>query len=81
MREWLKRIYKKYIWFWWNVYEAEWSIGWKYEEQWLSGLEWLFPYVMCLGYFHEPVDDHCMMPEHRYCWKCGIPTPYAKISN
>ena len=30
---------------------------------------------------HEPIDDHCMRPEHRYCVYCRTMLPYAEIDS
>lgn len=32
-------------------------------------------WVMCQLFGHQPEDDQCMIPSHRYCIWCGISMP------
>lgn len=44
---------------------------------WVGALK-LCLIVSCLVAGHRPVDDHCMKPEHRFCYLCNRPTPNAE---
>lgn len=35
--------------------------------------------ILCARYGHEIDDDHCGMPEHRFCRWCRQPFPNASI--
>jgi hypothetical protein len=71
-------------WYWLMQYETDFSWMNKYyvglEDIFLEFLEWIAPFALCLCCFHEATDDQCMKPEHRYCWKCHHPMPYAEVS-
>lgn len=85
MKLYFKQLYKDYInwyWNWQHEYDAEWMT--KYykdlDEVYYTIVDKFAPFFLCLCYFHEPVDDHCMKPEHRYCWKCQTLTPNQNIN-
>ena len=42
----------------------------RYEDIYCRVTDFVAPYALCLGLFHEYVDDQCGKPEHRYCWRC-----------
>lgn len=48
---------------------------------WLSDRDFLYYYdggwsrLVCLFLGHDPVPDHCMIPDHDYCSTCGKRTP------
>jgi len=72
----LSKAQQKYwfVYWYWRQYE---EYNWICEEQILGILDWLAPYILCTFSGHEPIDDQCGKPEHRYCWKCHILTPNA----
>lgn len=76
----MKKLYKQYIywyWYWRDEYDADW-MGKNLSEVYYWLVDKIAPLVLCLYIFHEPVDDHCGKPEHRYCWKCYTSTPNQK---
>ena len=42
-------------------------------------LEWIAPHILCIVQ-HEPVDDQCGLPAHRFCIRCRIATPFEALS-
>ena len=38
-------------------------------------------WVLCKIMGHQPIDDQCMMPEHRYCLWCHAPQPNREEKN
>lgn len=49
-----------------------------YVPEWMeNGLRWLCSTLRA----HEPEDDQCMIPDHRFCMICSARTPSAPTRN
>lgn len=42
-------------------------------------IERFFCWLACAVSGHQPINDHCGNPAHRYCNVCGKRTPHAEV--
>lgn len=72
----MTKLYRRYL--DWYLYRQEECLDYKWEWPY-EFMCWASRFFLCLFIFHEPMDDQCGKPEHRFCFKCGRETPNAKV--